>query len=86
VDVLVVPEADGLALLQGYVHRAGPTRLLSAPLADAELRAGQPLRLEFSVQPGNYYLVLDHSTGIGRSTPPPGDQAAKIDYLVQLGS
>jgi len=85
VDVLVVPEADGLALLRGYVNRAGPTRLLSAPTADAELRAGQPLRLELSVQPGNYYLVLDHSTGIGRSTPPPGDQAAKIDYLVQLG-
>jgi hypothetical protein len=85
VDVLIVPEADGLALLGGYVNRAGPARLLSAPIADAELRAGQPLRLEFSVQPGNYYLVLDHSTGIGRSTPPPGDQAAKIDYLVQLG-
>jgi hypothetical protein len=85
VDVLVVPEADGLAMVRGYVNQAGPTRLLRAPVADAELRAGQPLRIEFSVQPGNYYLVLDHSAGAGRSNPPAGDQAAKIDYLVQLG-
>jgi len=84
VDVAIVPEAQALELLRGYVHQAGPARLLAAPVADAELRAGQPLRLEFNVQPGNYYLVLDHSTGIGRSSPPPGDQAAKIDYLVQL--
>jgi len=85
VDVLVVPEAVGAGMLSGYVHQAGPAPLLNAPVADAELRAGQPLRLEFNVQPGNYYLVFDHSAGLGRSTPPPGDQAAKIDYLVQLG-
>jgi hypothetical protein len=54
-------------------------------VADAELRAGQPLHLELSVQPGNYYLLLDHSAAVGRSQPPPSDQAAKIDYLVQLG-
>jgi hypothetical protein len=85
VDVLIVGEADGAGMLRGYVNQAGPARLLNPPIADAELRAGQPLRLEFNVQPGNYYLVLDHSAGMGRSTPPPGDQAAKIDYLVQLG-
>ena len=84
VDVLIVPETAGLALLRGYVNQAGPARLLAAPLADAELRAGQPLRVELNVQPGDYYLVLDHSAGIGRTNPPPGDQAAKIDYLVQL--
>ena len=67
------------------MSQAGPARLRAAPLADAELRAGQPLHLELSVQPGNYYLLLDHSAAVGRSQPPPGDQAAKIDYLVQLG-
>ena len=54
-------------------------------MAEAELRAGQPLHLEFNVPPGNYYLLLDHSAGLGRSYPPSGDQAAKIDYLAQLG-
>jgi hypothetical protein len=85
IDVLLVSESDARALLQGYVNQAGPARLRAAPVADAELRAGQPLHLELSVQPGNYYLLLDHSAAVGRSQPPPGDQAAKIDYLVQLG-
>ncbi|MEY2932355.1 MAG: hypothetical protein RL033_3104 [Pseudomonadota bacterium] len=85
VDVLLLPEAQALALLRGYVNQAGPARLTAAPVVDAELHAGQPLQLEFKVQPGNYYLLLDHSALVGRSTPPAGDQAAKIDYLVQLG-
>ncbi len=85
VDVLVLPEARALALLRSYVNQPGPARLLAAPVIDAELRAGQPLRLEFKAQPGNYYLMFDHSALVGRSTPPAGDQAAKIDYLVQLG-
>jgi hypothetical protein len=85
VDIAVVSEADGRALLGTYVTQPGPTRLAQAPVAEAELRPGPPLHLEFNVPPGNYYLLLDHSAGVGRSNPPPGDQAAKIDYLAQLG-
>lgn len=85
IDVLVLSEAQALQLLRSYVNQAGPARLLSAPVVDAELRAGQPLRLEFKVPPGNHFLMLDHTALVGRSTPPAGDQAAKIDYLVQLG-
>jgi hypothetical protein len=67
------------------VTQPGPRRLSGPPVAEAELHPGQPLFIEFSVPPGNYYLLLDHSAGVGRSNPPPGDQAAKIDYLAQLG-
>jgi hypothetical protein len=85
VDVLVVPEADGQLMVQAYVTERGGARLPRAPLLEAELRASEPLRLELNVPAGNYYLLLDHSPAAGRSNPVPGQQAAKIDYLIQLG-
>jgi hypothetical protein len=84
VDVFVVSDADAHWMTQAYVHQAGGTRLPRAPLVDTELHAGTPLRVDVSLPGGNYYLVLDHSPVLGRSNPPPGDQAAKVDYLMQL--
>jgi hypothetical protein len=84
-DVFVVPEADGQLMLQAYVTRAGPAPLPRAPLLDAALQAHAPLSLSLDIPPGNYFLVLDHSTAAGRSPPAAGQQAAKIDYLLQLG-
>lgn len=85
VDVFVVPDLDGQMLTQAYVTQAGGARLSRAPLLDAELRSGPPLKLEVNAPPGNYYLVLDHSTSMGRSSPAVGERAAKVDYLVQVG-
>lgn len=85
VDVFVVPEHDGQTMLQSYVTRGGGAPLPRSPLLDAELRASQPVTTFLDVPPGNYFLVLDHSTSAGRSAPSAGQQAAKIDYLVQLG-
>lgn len=85
VDVFVVPELDGQAMIQSYVTRAGGAPLPRAPLLDTELRAAQPSSPFIDVPAGNYFLVLDHSASAGRSAPAAGQQAAKIDYLVQLG-
>jgi hypothetical protein len=70
---------------EAYVTRTGGAPLAHAPLLDAELRANQPLTLALDIPPGNYCLVLDHSANAGRSPPAAGQQAAKIDYLLQLG-
>jgi hypothetical protein len=85
VDVFVVPEIDGQTLTQAYVTQAGGARLLRAPLLEAQLSRGQPLQLELSVPAGNYFLIFDHGPSMGRHSPTPGEQAAKIDYLVQVG-
>jgi hypothetical protein len=84
-DVFVVPEADGQAMLRAYVTQPGPAPLLRAPLLDASVRAGEPLSLSLDIPPGNYFLVIDHSAAAGRSPPAAGPQAAKLDYLLQLG-
>ena len=84
-DVFVVPEADARAMFETYVTRAGAVPLPRAPLLDAELRANQPLQLSLDIPPGNFELILDHSTHAGRSPPAAGQQAATIDYLLQLG-
>ena len=84
-DVFVVPEADARAMREAYVTRSGGAPLLRAPMLDAELRANQPLELSLDVPPGDYCLIFDHSGSAGRSPPAAGQQAAKIDYLLQLG-
>jgi hypothetical protein len=84
-DVFVLPESDARVMREAYVTRAGGAVLARAPLLDAELRANQPLTLAIDVPPGDYCLILDHSASAGRSPPASGQQAAKIDYLLQLG-
>lgn len=84
-DVFALPESDARAMREAYVTRAGGAPLSRAPLLDTELRANQPLTLALDIPPGNYCLILDHSANAGRSPPAAGQQAAKIDYLLQLG-
>jgi hypothetical protein len=85
VDVFLVSDLDARVMLQSYVTQGGGARLPRAPLMDVALRTGEPLTIEVSPPPGNYYLVFDHSPSAGRSNPAASDQAAKIDYLVQVG-
>ena len=84
-DVFVLPESDARGMREAYVTRAGGVPLPRAPLLDAEVRANQPLELALDIPPGNHCLLLDHSANAGRSPPASGQQAAKIDYLLQLG-
>jgi hypothetical protein len=85
IEVFVVPASDGQAMIQAYVTRAGGSPLVRAPLLDAELRSSAPLTLQADIPPGSYFLVFDHSPSAGRSVAALGQQAAKIDYLAQLG-
>lgn len=86
VDVFVVPERDAQTMVQAYVTQRGGAHLPAAPLLEAELRASpEPLRLDLNLPQGHYFLLLDYSSSMGRSTPAPGQQAAKVDYLIQVG-
>ena len=88
VDVLLVPKGVGDLMIQNYTQRGGPTQLTASPLLDEPLMPGMQYRRYVKVRKGAYYLILDHSAGIGRSAPPQtvgDDRAAKIDYAVQLG-
>lgn len=88
VDYQVVPKALGDAMLDHYVRTPGPCPFMGPPAFDAtaprSARTQQPVPLPV----GQYYLVLDNSSLLGRSQPPAGaaaDNAARVDYAVMLG-
>jgi hypothetical protein len=85
VDVFVVPDIDGQTMLQAYVTQRGAARLPRAPLLDSELRGSAPSTLDLNLPKGSYFLLFDYSSVVGRSNPAPGQQAARVDYLVQVG-
>jgi hypothetical protein len=84
-DLFLVAAADAQAMLQAYVTRAGGALLPRAPLLEAQVQARQLLQLQLDIPPGEYFLIFDYSTSAGRSAPASGPQAAKLDYLAQLG-
>ena len=84
-DLFVIPAADAQTMLQAYVTRAGSAPLPHAPLLEARVTAQAPLQLALDVPAGDYFLVFDHSAGVGRAAPGPGQQAARLEYLAQLG-
>jgi hypothetical protein len=88
VDVLLVPKGVGDTMIDRYIRGPGPTSLEYTPLLDEPLTAGQVWKRYVQVPKGLYYVIIDHSSRVGRSAPPAGiadDRAAKIDYVVQVG-
>lgn len=88
VDLLLVPKAQGDALLNTYTSVSGPAVPPNAPFA-AVVQAGQTLQQYVPLPRGTYTLLLDHSHALGQVAPPQvglDDRAARLDYLVQVGS
>ncbi len=87
IDALIVPEAEGNALVDSYVRTPGPKSVTGRPLLDEPVPQGQGFKRFVAVPPGRYYLLLDHSdrTGHGPAPDTKADHAAKIDYLLLLG-
>jgi hypothetical protein len=87
VDVFVVPKHVGDQMIEQYVTRPGPASLIAPPQLDEALAAGSVWKRFVPLTKGFYYVVVDHSSVAGRTSPPAnqGDRAAKVDYLVQLG-
>jgi hypothetical protein len=87
VDVFVVPKGLGDQMIEKYVTQPGPAALPAAPQLDEPLPGGALWKRFVPLTKGFYYVVIDHSAAVGRTSPPAGqgDRAAKVDYLVQLG-
>jgi hypothetical protein len=88
VDVLVIRKDVGDRLLDQYVRQPGPAPLTEPPLLDDTIQAGGHFKRYVSLPKGHYYLMLDQTSLVGRSTPPAtagDDRAARVDYVVQLG-
>jgi len=89
VDYQVVSKAVGDAMLDRYVRTPGPCPLLSPPAFDsvAARSAGRTVQ-PVPLPEGQYFLVLDNSSVLGRTQPPvsaAGDNAARVDYALLLG-
>ncbi len=88
-DVLVVPKPAGDALLDQYLKHAGGATLPSPALLDETAVQGSGMWQRFvNVEPGRYYVVIDNSAQLGKSSPDTSakdDAAAKVDYLVLVG-
>ncbi len=87
VDVLLLPKPNGDSLLSTYTSQPGPAQP-SVSAFGAVLQAGSMMRQYMPVPKGSYYLLVDHSTAVGQTSPPNvafDDRAARIDYLVQVG-
>jgi hypothetical protein len=88
VDAFLVPKPIGDQMIDAYVRRAGAAALPAPPLLDEPIVAGQPWKRFVPVNKGVYYLVIDHTSQVGRTMPPArtgDDRAAKVDYVVQAG-
>ncbi len=87
VDVLLVDKGIGDTTLATYTSTGGASVPGAVPFTDV-VNQGQRYSQVIPVPPGSYYLVLDHSDRVGRSSPPTtalDDRAARVDYLVQVG-
>ncbi len=88
VDYQVVPKLNGDAMLDRYVRTPGPCPPLAPPAFDGSASRGQRTQQPIPLPVGQYFLVLDNSSGLGRTAPPAGaagDNAARVDYALLLG-
>ena len=88
VDVLLVSKGAGDLMIDQYVRNPGPASTTFTPTLDEPLASGELWKRYARVPKGVYYLLIDHSNRVGRTspgTPTSDDRAAKVDYLVQLG-
>lgn len=98
VDVLVVPEALGRAMLEQLLKQPGAPKPSVPALLDEPLVQGESWKRFSPVPRGKYYVVIDNSASAGRSSPPPAAAAApgvaalapsgpsaRVDVLVMVG-
>lgn len=87
-DYQIVPKALGDAMLDRYVRGSGPCPTLGPATFEGNASASARIQQSVPVPVGQYFLVLDNSSALGRSQPPvgaAGDHAARVDYAVMLG-
>lgn len=85
IDFAILKEESAAPYLKGYLTQPGVAPLPVVPTFEAIVEHGQPTRAQVKVPPGDYYLVLDHSSALGTTNPDASALPARVDYLVQTG-
>ena len=88
VDYQIVTKAVGDAMLDRYVRSTGPCPTLGQPAFDATASRNARTQQPVPLPAGQYFVILDNSSALGRSAPPAGaagDNAARVDYALMLG-
>jgi len=87
IDAQLVPEAAGRSMLDAFSRTAGPAAG-GAGLLDEPVARGALWKRFINVPAGKYFLVLDNSPALGRTTPPAGvadGLSARVDVLILAG-
>jgi hypothetical protein len=88
IDVAVVRETSGRAMLEQFSTKPGPSALTEPALLDEPAVPGQTFKRYTLVPEGRYYVVIDNSSAVGRSQPAPGPadgSSARVDLLILTG-
>lgn len=88
VDYEILAKPTGDQMLERYVRSQGPSPLLAPPAFESSALRGQRTQQPIPLPIGQYFLLLDNSSALGRTQPPPGapgDNAARVDYALLLG-
>lgn len=84
IDLLVLREGAARSMLSSYLTTPGGASLVAAPVFAGQVTAQQPVKMDMNLPRGDYALLFDHGNRVGSSSPPAGEPAGKIDYLVQF--
>ncbi len=85
IDFSLISEQNAQPYLKEYLKKPGAHRPQVVPSYQSSASAKAPTRAQVSLPAGYYYLVLDHSSAWGASTPDEKELPARIDYLIQTG-
>ncbi len=88
IDYQLVPKALGDAMLDRYVRSPGACPALGPAIFEASAERGVRVHQPVPLPAGQYFLVLDNTSVLGRTVPPAGvasDHAARVDYAVMVG-
>jgi len=85
IDFALLKEEAGASYLRGYLTQPGVKPLPVVPTFEATAEDGRPTRAQVKVPAGDYYLVLDHSSALGKTNPDQAALPARVDYLIQTG-
>lgn len=86
IDFAVLKDVSATPFLDRYLTRPGVSRLPVVPTFESTVQDTTVTRAKVRVPQGDYYLVLDHSSAVGGSSPAQAALPARVDYLVQIGS
>ena len=85
IDFALLSEESARPYLDHHLTVPGTAKAQIVPSFQARATRDAPTRAQVLLPEGHYYLLLDHSTAWGETTPPENALPARVDYLIQLG-